>query len=701
MKKGLKKLIAIASAISVLGGMGTALVACDNGGDEGSTVVIGNTTELGGDFRWPGIGGSSAGAADQDVSQLTSGYSTMELDRNGNYVWNNTVVKEHTEGETDDGTYKVTIEIKPGLKMSDGTEVTADNYLAYILVMSSAVGDEGVGYDYAGQTYAGYYSYNAYEGGEEGTKEFSGIRKLGDYKFSFEISTEFYPYYYVETFGAISPYDTKLFFGNSDLSIKDDGQGAYIATGTSGKSWFAEGDDGYEFAEQLEKARFDVSTYAYTGPYTVSEWNSGDKKATLKKNPYYAGNFEGQKPNIDTLVYAYVAQDQQINAITAGTVDILLGVTGGDDTKAALDAVQNSNGKLTETHYDRAGYGKIEFECDFGPTMFKEVRQAISYCFDKNEFAQTFTGGYGSVVYGPYCGDFPEYQANKDAIGNLNAYNKSITKAKEVLEAGGWVYNADGTAYSGTGVRYKKLTAAEAEACDGANKVFKGIGDAQNYATTKVGDDYYMPCVINYLGTEDSPVTDLINTMLVQGTDITDAGMLIKAEITNFNKLLGEIYRLPSYGYGGTPTYGMLTLATGWNYSIQDYSFNWSHDPHFFAYSLNKLYDEYDVAFPYYKDMDFDAAEHDALSYDEAVAASGGKLGMDYISMAMVYDVETGDTEEFNKWWVAYMTRWNELLPDIPLYSNIYYDVYNSKIKNFNTSAFWQVRYAILYATCD
>ena len=165
--------------------------------------------------------------------------------------------------------------------------------------------------------------------------------------------------------------------------------------------------------------------------------------------------------------------------------------------------------------------------------------------------------------------------------------------------------------------------------------------------------------------------------------------MVIRSTTGDFNQMLGEIYREPTYGYGGTPTFGMFNLATGWNNAIYDYSYNWSLDPMYFDYSANKLYDEYDKAFPY----DLTAEK---LTYEQAMEASGGKLGMDYLSMAMVYNATTED--EYNQWWMAYIERWNQLMPDIPLYSNYYYDVYNSKIENFNTSPFFDQRRAIIYA---
>ena len=68
---------------------------------------------------------------------------------------------------------------------------------------------------------------------------------------------------------------------------------------------------------------------------------------------------------------------------------------------------------------------------------------------------------------------------------------------------------------------------------------------------------------------------------------------------------------------------------------------------------------------------------------------------MDYLSMAMVYDADTD--EEYLQWWTAYLRRWNELLPEIPLYCNYYYDVYNEKIQDYYTSPYWGTAEAILY----
>lgn len=704
-----KKLLALLlSVVMVVGLFAGCQTSSDAQGTTGvaakneNKVIVGSTTDLSGDFRWPGFTGSSAGAADQDINKMTTGYSTMETNQNGAYVWNETVVKERTEVELQDGNYQVTIEINPGLLFSDGTEVKAANYLAYILAFSTPVAVNAGATGKAGQTFVGYSAFNAYCGADvtvEGAKkEFTGVRLLGDYKFSLTIDAAagYYPYYFAYTYGAVTPYDLELVLGEG-VEVKDDGNGAYLSD-----AWYTKGADStaetrtYAKADHLKTARYDVSTYAYSGAYVVSNWDEGTKQCTVTLNPNYAGNFEGQKPSIKTIVYTKIVQETQLDQFKSGQIDILSGITGGDDTNAALAAIEESNGKFAEVHYQRAGYGKVQFECDFGPTMFASTRQAVAYVLNTTEFADAFTGGYGTVVYGPYSPDFSMWVAVEDEI-DLIEYAFSVENAKKALVDGGWIYNSKGQPFveGQTGVdavRYKKLTAEEAAACNGANKTYASVAntDGVEYKTVEINGEYYMPCVINWFGTTNNNVTDMIAARLVGHENTAALGMVIRSTVGDFDKLLGEIYREPSYGYGGTPTYGMFNLATGWNSSIYDYAYNWSVDPSWFDYSANKLYDEYDYKFPY--DM-----TGKKLTYQEAMQASGGKLGMDYLSMAMVYSATT--EEEYNQWWMAYIERWNELMPDIPLYSNYYFDVYNAKIQNFKTSPFWSPVDALLYCT--
>ena len=699
MKKTLALLLAVLMIVGVFAGCGDK---ADKPAD-GTTgkdvpvvknenkVIVGSTTDLAGDFRWPGFGGSSAGASDQEVNGLIVGYATMETNQGGAYVWNDTAVKAHSETEDENGNLVITIEINPGLKFSDGSEIKAVNYIASILAFSTNVSVQAGHTGRSGQAFVGFDSFNAYNGEEaEGaTKEFAGIRLLDEYTFSMTVKApDYYPYYFANTYGAVSPEALGLVLGEG-VEVKDDGNGAYLT-----EAWYEKDAEGaFVKAAHLEAARYDWNTYPVSGPYYVSDWDDSTKIATLTINPEFAGNFEGQKPSIKTIVYTKIVQETQLDQFKTGQVDILSGITGGDDTKAALAVVDESNGKFDEVHYQRAGYGKLQFECDFGPTMFASVRKAVAYVLNTSEFAEAFTGGYGTVVYGPYSPDFDMWVAVEDEI-NLIDYSFSVENAKQALIDGGWIYNETGAEFvEGTDtVRYKKLTAEEAT---DVNIAYASVAntDGKEYKTVKVGDDYYMPCVINWFGTTNNNVTDMLGARLVGTENVAAIGMVVRSTTGDFDKLQGEIYRETSYGYGGTPTFGVFNLATGWNSAVYDYAYNWSLDPIYFGYSSNKLFDEYDVAFPYY------AADgtHTKMSYEDAMAASGNKLGMDYLSMAMVYDA--ANVDEYNQWWKAYIERWNDLMPDIPLYSNYYFDVYNAKIENFQTSPFWGPTDALLYCT--
>lgn len=60
---------------------------------------------------------------------------------------------------------------------------------------------------------------------------------------------------------------------------------------------------------------------------------------------------------------------------------------------------------------------------------------------------------------------------------------------------------------------------------------------------------------------------------------------------------------------------------------------------------------------------------------------------------------EPDDLEGWSEKWVEFQVRWNELLPDIPLYSEEYHDFYNSKLENYETSSQWTWPSAIIRAS--
>ncbi len=552
-----------------------------------NAVILGSNTELSGAFRNASFGKSSPGAADSAVQSLTSGYSTVVTDAGGTYQWaGKEIVESHEERKNEDGTKTFTVKIAEDLVFSDGTPIRAENYLVETVVGSTKVMREAGGGESAGLAFVGYEDFNAYEG-EGDIVPFSGIRLLDDYAFSVTVKEEFADYYYAIRYGSFFPLPISLY--GDRYALKDDGEGIYLEKGFYEKG-NKNGISAYLTAEKIQENLSSLSEerFPYSGPYIVESYDPATRVATLRRNEKYKGDHRG-KPTIDKISYVKIIAETQLDQLKKGRVDVLASVTGGEETKAALAVVDDV--KFKETHYDRAGYGKLAFRCDFGPTQFAEVRRAVMHTLDREEFAQVFTGGYGSVVHAPYHAGSDTYHAVKDRL-KLNKYPYSVERAKKELVSGGWIYDSKGGAYEeGKGVRYKKLSGYEKSY---NNLAFASVDN--KYKTVKVNGEYYMPLVVNWMGTQPNAVTDQLITAWKNNGN---AGKKIGAYITytsgNMNSALyGEYCQMPAYGFTKA-RFGAVNFATGFTGAAYDQSFSWTIDPKKYDnYSMNYLRDEAD-----------------------------------------------------------------------------------------------------------
>ncbi len=554
---------------------------------EDNSIILGNTTDLSGKFRYATFGGTNPGAADLDVQDMTTGLETVSTTKEGGFEFNPTVVKSHEETMNEDGTRTYTVTIYDDLKFSDGSPVTVKNYVVFPMVFSSPVAVAAAGKDHQNaMTVEGFKTFNTYDGTEgSGTKELSGLRMIDDYTYSITVSADYANYFYAISYAGLSAYDLRLWIGDAD--IKDDGNGVYFTD-----DFYAKEGDKYVMADHIVESSLNTdTTYPYSGPYMVTSYDNADKSAVLELNPNFKGNYEGVKPTIEKVVYKKVVSSTQLEDLKAGTLDVIAGITGGDETNEALALADGSDGKYVYTHYSRAGYGKLGFRADYGPAQFTEVRQAVAYCMDRAKFAKDFTGGYGGVVDGPYYSGSWMYQAAVADGMILNAYATSVDSAIEVLTEGGWVYDAEGNDYV-EGVRYKKIPGDIATENDINYKSKDGA-----YVTTKVGDDYYMPLVLNWYGTTDNPFTDQLMTGFASNDNMIAAGFNIQYTLGDFAPMLDELYQSAVYGYySGSPMYSVFNFATGFTSAAYDYAYNMTIDPAMYDdYSAYYIKDQADV----------------------------------------------------------------------------------------------------------
>ncbi len=556
---------------------------------EDKSIILGNTTELSGRLRASTFGVSSPGAGDLDVENLITGYSTVVSNKEGGYQYDDTVVASHTETDNADGSRTYTVTIKDDLKFSDGSPITAKNYLVSTIANCGPVAVQAGSTGTSGLTLVGYEAFHAYDGTNDGaaiegsdvtvSKYFSGIRLIDDYTYALTVDPENLPYFYAITYAGLTPQPMKLWLGDAD--ILDDGNGIYVTD-----DFYAKDGDTYTAAAQISAAVWDHSQdYPYSGPYMIESWDETDHSVVLTKNPEYKGNYEGVVPQIEKVVYKRIISETQLADFQAGGVDVLSGITGGDATDEAIALVEANPDKYVATHYSRAGYGKLGFRCDLGPAQFTSVRQAIAYCMDRATFAKDFTGGYGGVTDGPYYTGSWMYQAAVADGMLLNSYDTSVDNAIAVLEADGWVYDAEGNDYT-SGVRYKKIPADEMFDSD---KTYKSVDGA--YTVTQVGDDYYMPLVLNWYGTSDNEFTDLLVTGFMNNDNMAAAGFAVQQTIGEFNPMLDELTQ-GGYGvsYSGVPTYNCFNFATGFNSAAYDYSWNMTIDPELYDLGYSSYY---------------------------------------------------------------------------------------------------------------
>ena len=571
-------------------------------------LVIGSTTDLESDFYDASFNNN---ATNYKLYDLLHGLATVVSDKEGAFVYDPTVVKSHEEKENEDGTKTYTVTINDGLVWSDGTPITAKDYVFQLLLESSDEMNQVDGYpSQAGYSLVGYDDYFA---GKSDT--FAGVHLVDEMTYSVTVKAEELPYHYDITYAIAMPRPMHVIA--PDCDVKDTEKGATITgefTADLLKKTINDPDTGYRHNPKV-----------VCGPYLFDSYDIASRQGTIVVNPKYAGDYRGVKPVIEKVIIKTVKSDTMINELASGSVDLLFQSSGADTINGGLDLVDE--GKAQKTTYFRNGYGKVQFDCSQFPTDSANVRQAIAYCLDRNEFARQYSGGYASVVHSYYGLAQWEYQESKDWIDqNLNTYEKNIDEAKKLLEADGWNKNADGSKYSGTGTRYKEV--------DGELK----------------------PLVIEWANTEGNPVSELLATMLPEA--MKEAGMELKATTMDFPTLLSGI------DHTGDKIYNMYNLATGFSLASSPWYY-YSTDPVWMqgGYNSNWIAD---------KELEAAAAALKPIPYE--------------------------DNEAWLPAWQNFMKVWNEKMPDIPLYSDEYYDFYSTKLKGWESTSVWEWSRAVLDA---
>ena len=191
----------------------------------------------------------------------------------------------------------------------------------------------------------------------------------------------------------------------------------------------------------------------FVGPYMFESVDVGNGVLTLVANPHFPGTWDGYRPRIERVIWRLTPSPVMVDAVASGAAHIMENIQDGEALENALNILVGG-GTHDFVRYDQFGQLFTQFHTDTGPTQFREVRAAIAYLQDRHEMNEMVGRGFTVVAHGPWAPAWWWYQeaANRDLYERVTIYDLNIARAIELLEEGGWVYDADGNPYEGNAV---------------------------------------------------------------------------------------------------------------------------------------------------------------------------------------------------------------------------------------------------------
>ena len=699
-------------------------------------LIVGHPTITKGDFFTEMFGNDTA---DIDVRALIHGYNLVNWDQNqGVYVLDPSVVTDYLVVDTDLGNRQYYLALADDLYYSDGTSITAWDYAFSLLLMMAPQIEQIGGKIYRAQHILGYDDYIT---GKE--RALSGVEVVDDHQLIITLDHNFLPYFFEVGLLLCVPYPISVIAPGCKVYMDEENGGVYIGnedqsiqepifTAELLAKTILDPETGYNSHPSVVSGPYTMVSYDVenggTGHFEINPYFKGawvnnslpDEFNFDPENEDYAGtgvqinrhdapNYikvertdeEGNdtsywlvKPNIEKICFMVADNDTMaedlatekyhlINKVTYGpTIMECMGVLtsgtyvpqGGNED----EPVEAATG-IRFQNYPRIGLAFLTFTYDWPTVHEKEVRQAIAWCMDREQLTQDYTSGFGVVVNGYYgmeqweyllvTGqlDFPvnmldeilpeihdpedeekllryrnrfvrsqeEFDAAvaawdmlvkewDDGEGNtlLTEYTVDLDKANAILDDAKWTLNRNGEAYQ------------------------PGVDDVR----CKMIDNELVALDLSVMYPEGNHMAEIMQ----ERTDgeksfvenLAEVGIKLSFVPTPMQDLLHSYYRETER------TTDMIYLATNFHVMV-DPSITYSSE---FA-----------------KDNRTHEIWNNTYSDDEAL----------YYRAEDMRKTEPMDVFNYVSKWMSFQQRYNEVLPTIPVYSNIYFDFFNEKLQNY------------------
>ena len=605
-------------------------------------ATVGNTTRMKGDFFTEMWGNATS---DIDVRMLIHGYDLILWDgEQAMYRADPSVVLGlvGTENqETGDHTY--TISLARDLYYSDGTQITAWDYAFSLLFQMAPEIEEIGGIPLRREHIRGA---TAYANGE--TNVLNGVRVLDDFVLSITLDGEYLPFFFELGLLSCNPYPIHVIAPG--VSVEDDGNGVYLSErlNSTTLNGTINGESGYRTHPSVT-----------CGPYKLLSFDG--TTAEFERNDYYKGNAEGELPLIETLTYTLAENETMLDKLQSGEFQLLNKVTKEDVISAGMQGL--AGGETAMENYPRIGLSYIAFACENDTVASPAVRQAFAWCMDRDAIVREYTGNYGiradsyygvgqwmyALVNGTVAPpvDPPEDENDPKQV---EEYEKALEAWKELSLENLETYT-HGTREEAADLEAEQITDLDVKE---AIRVLEEDGWTLNEAGIREKDGVVLDLTMIY--PEGNVIKQSFEKNLIPY--LNEAGIQLTMEGVPMQELLQRYYKQ------GERDMDMIYLASNF-------------------------------------DIIFDPSPHLVVgTEDEPNWTATNQTDEELYRLAVeMRRTEPGEVLEYMQKWIAFEERFNEQLPMLPIYSNIYFDFFVSNLNDYDVAADGNWGSAIIGAT--
>ena len=699
----LKRAISLLMALAVLAAAPVLAESAD------SAFVVGHTTQMKGDFFTDLFGGNTA---DIDVRALLHGYELVHWDEDqGAFILDPSVVQKSEVRQNAEGDRIYTLTLQDDLYWSDGTRITAWDY-AFSILLQTGPWLEELG--------AGPVRSSHLKGGDSyrtgAAPCLSGVGVTDELTLVITLDHAYLPYFYEAGLLGYGPYpirelapgcrvysdgESRAWTETADEEQQRApwyGMGAYIGNedlSAAGPLFTTEllretvldGESGYLSHPKVVSGPYTLESFdGVTARFRANPWFKGalrvkvsagtepnglpvrsgetvlsDGAPAERPDPPDFSKYELVRPQIEEVVFTAADNDTVIRDLLEGRLDLVNKLMYSPAVSAGRYAIEHEDDedrqaleKLAYTRYPRVGLSFVSFVWEKPAVRETAVRQAIAWCMDRDALTRAYCGESGVRVDGFYGIEQWEYLLAAHRMGA--AFNFREEAAAGGPAAHGTAEDGDWAALTLTLTEYTVDTEKAARLLDGAGWTLDRSGGPYDPETDdvrcKMIDGELVALDLTLLYPEGNHIADTMPENWI--AHLNGCGILLTLKPAPMPELLRQYYRQDA------PAADMIYLATNF-------------DP------------RYDPAV----DLSADRQRWSAVYSDDEQLR---QLALDMLR------TEPADVYGYMRKWIAFQTRYNEVLPAIPVYSNAYYDFYNRKLENYEITAHVTWSQAILAA---